>query len=227
MSKQKITRRDFMRRTAGVAGATLAARSILLEPLSLAAAARAVPPSDRVRFGIIGIGMQGSRLKKPGEVKYYLDKWISKNPRMAKAKQLDMVAGGVSVCQPLDCVTADGIMLVGDAARQIDPMTGGGIANSCVAAQIAGKVAGQALEENDFSKAFLQRYEKGWRAELEEHLFRNWMAKEKAMNISDDVFDKLISLLAEVGMENINVFNILKAIQTKYPEIVKDFEDLL
>jgi len=62
MSKQKITRRDFMRRTAGVAGATLTARSILLEPLSLAASARAVPPSDRVRFGIIGIGMQGSGL---------------------------------------------------------------------------------------------------------------------------------------------------------------------
>jgi digeranylgeranylglycerophospholipid reductase len=53
------------------------------------------------------------------------------------------------------------------------------------------------------------------------------MAKEKAMQLSDDTFDKLISLLAEVGMENINVVNILKAIQTRYPELVKEFEDLL
>lgn len=52
-----------MRATAGVAGATLTARSILLEPSrAWASPARAVPPSDRVRFGIVGIGMQGSGL---------------------------------------------------------------------------------------------------------------------------------------------------------------------
>jgi predicted dehydrogenase len=62
MSKSRITRRDFIRRTAGAAGATLAARTVLLEPLFGAAAPRAVPPSDRVRFGIIGVGMQGTGL---------------------------------------------------------------------------------------------------------------------------------------------------------------------
>jgi predicted dehydrogenase len=62
MNQSKISRRDFMWRSAGVAGATLAARTVILEPLSLAASARAVPPSDRVRFGIIGVGMQGTGL---------------------------------------------------------------------------------------------------------------------------------------------------------------------
>jgi len=51
-----------MRRTAGAAGATLAARTVMLEPMSLAGAPRIVPPSDRVRFGIIGVGMQGTGL---------------------------------------------------------------------------------------------------------------------------------------------------------------------
>jgi predicted dehydrogenase len=62
MKKTQLSRRDFMRTAAGAAGAGLAARSILLEPASLAASPRAVPPSDRVRFGIIGVGMQGSGL---------------------------------------------------------------------------------------------------------------------------------------------------------------------
>ncbi len=63
MSKLKISRRDFMRRTAGAAGATLAAPSILLRPASAAAGAGNVPPpSDRICFGIIGVGMQGSGL---------------------------------------------------------------------------------------------------------------------------------------------------------------------
>jgi predicted dehydrogenase len=63
MNKSKITRRDFMHWTAGVTGVTLATPSILLKPATWAARAGPVPPpSDRVRFGIIGVGMQGSGL---------------------------------------------------------------------------------------------------------------------------------------------------------------------
>jgi predicted dehydrogenase len=64
MNKQRISRRDFMWRTAAVTGTALAARTVLLEPAVLAATPAAVPPSDRVRFGIIGIGMQGNGLLK-------------------------------------------------------------------------------------------------------------------------------------------------------------------
>ncbi len=70
MGKNKMDRRDFIRRTAGAAGATLTARSIVLEPGAqactswdvLAASGRAVAPSDTMRFGAIGVGMQGSGL---------------------------------------------------------------------------------------------------------------------------------------------------------------------
>jgi predicted dehydrogenase len=62
MRKQSISRRDFMRQTAGVTGAALATRTYLLDPGPSYAAARPVPPSDTVRFGIIGVGMQGSGL---------------------------------------------------------------------------------------------------------------------------------------------------------------------
>lgn len=44
------------------AGAALAARTVVLEPRFAFASARAVPASDRVRFGIIGVGMQGAGL---------------------------------------------------------------------------------------------------------------------------------------------------------------------
>ncbi len=67
MSKQKLSRRDFIRGTAGAAGGALAARSILLKPASLAASSHPVPPSDRLRFGIIGVGMQGSGLLRTAD----------------------------------------------------------------------------------------------------------------------------------------------------------------
>jgi predicted dehydrogenase len=61
--KKDLTRREFLHRTATAAGALAATNSIFLHDTRLEAAAYpAVPPSDRIRFGIIGIGMQGSGL---------------------------------------------------------------------------------------------------------------------------------------------------------------------
>jgi predicted dehydrogenase len=59
MKDSGISRREFIRGSAG-AGVTLAAKSFLLEPGTLGAAPGPVPPSDTVRFGMIGIGMEGS-----------------------------------------------------------------------------------------------------------------------------------------------------------------------
>jgi len=60
MKKSSLSRRKFLGISAAAAGASLAAKTILLEPEPLLASTMAA--SDRVRFGIIGIGMQGSGL---------------------------------------------------------------------------------------------------------------------------------------------------------------------
>src|SRR5438045_3875709 len=59
----KTTRRHFLQKTAGAAGWLAVFRNILIEPEHIPTALeRVVPASDRIRFGIIGIGMQGSGL---------------------------------------------------------------------------------------------------------------------------------------------------------------------
>jgi predicted dehydrogenase len=63
MSKRQYTRRAFMVGSAGVAGAIATARTVVLGDDRLETASSAVAaPSDHVRFGIIGVGMQGSGL---------------------------------------------------------------------------------------------------------------------------------------------------------------------
>ena len=57
-----FSRREFLQTSGTAAGAMVAARTVLLDPESMAASPKPVPASDRVRFGIIGIGMQGSGL---------------------------------------------------------------------------------------------------------------------------------------------------------------------
>ena len=175
----------------------------------------------------VGLGIQLTKLKDPAEVKKYLDKYIQGDPRLRKGRPLEMVSGAVSICAPIDRTVADGILLVGDAARQIDPITGGGISNSCRAAKVAGEVLGKATKERNFSERSLQRYEKGWRDLLEDHLYRNWMAKEKLVTLSDDTFNKIIVTLNEVGVEKVSSYALLKAIEKKHPELVKEFQEFL
>ncbi len=69
MSRNILSRRKFMGMSAAAAGASLAAKTILLDPESLLAST--VAASDHIRFGMIGIGMQGnwllrSAIKLPG-----------------------------------------------------------------------------------------------------------------------------------------------------------------
>jgi len=175
----------------------------------------------------VGIGMQLSKLKDPGDVKKYLDRFIQKDARLRKGKPLELVSGAVSICSPIDKTVGDGILLVGDAARQIDPITGGGISNGCKAGKVAGEVLAKAAKERNFSQGSLQRYEKGWRDIMENQLYRNWMAKEKLVTLSDDTFNKIITTLNEVGVEKMSTLAILRAIETKYPELVREFQDLL
>jgi digeranylgeranylglycerophospholipid reductase len=172
----------------------------------------------------VGIGVQLSQISGMAEARRYLDEWIEKHPGYAKGKKIDVVGGGVSISPPLKQTAADGIMIVGDAARMIDPLTGGGIANGCIAGKIAGEVAARAAQAGTPTKDYFQEYERRWRARLEEKLYRNWLAKEKLCSLSDETFDKVIDALQGVKLEKLTVHNILKAVRDKYPDITKEFE---
>src|SRR5688572_32945478 len=62
MKQTGFSRREFLGISAAAASGSLAAKTIVLSPEPLEAAQRPVAASDRVRFGIIGVGMQGSGL---------------------------------------------------------------------------------------------------------------------------------------------------------------------
>jgi predicted dehydrogenase len=62
MTKDQFSRREFLGVGAAVAGASLVGTPIFPSAALAAPSARRVPPSERVRFGMIGVGMQGSSL---------------------------------------------------------------------------------------------------------------------------------------------------------------------
>lgn len=175
----------------------------------------------------VGVGILLSKIKEPGDAKKHLDKFIENRPGLKKGRIIEIVSGGVPVSAPLDETVKDGLLLVGDAARQTNPLTGGGIANSCIAGKIAGEVLAEATKKGDFTASFLMKYENGWRDRLEEEQYRNWMAKEKLIDLNDDTLNKLINVLSDAKIDELSVYRILEEIRKRYPELVREIEDLL
>jgi len=176
----------------------------------------------------VGIGVALNKLKRPGEVKKYLDDFIEKHPGLKKGKTIEIITGAVSTCSMPNSIVTDNVMLVGDAARLIDPITGGGISNACISGKLAGEAAYEAIKSNNTSKEFLkEHYEKKVREKFERKNLRNWFAKEKLSELSDETLNKLIEAISEVELSTISVKSLLDAVQRKYPELIKEFEDLL
>jgi len=72
-------------------------------------------------------------------------------------------SGSVLKCGPIPKTYAERALVVGDAAGQAKPTTGGGVVLGGICASIAGKVAAEAVRAGDFSERFLSSYERGWR----------------------------------------------------------------
>ncbi|MDR0790912.1 MAG: NAD(P)/FAD-dependent oxidoreductase [Methanomassiliicoccaceae archaeon] len=140
----------------------------------------------------VGIGMQASRCRHGGDPKHHLDMYIAGDPRLKGGSVIEIVAGGVSACPGAKETVTDGLIAVGDAARVIDPATGGGIAHACATGMYAGKVLVECAGSNDFSKAALMRYERMWRDDIGDRLYRSWLVKDTLYSLADDAMDDLV-----------------------------------
>ncbi len=173
----------------------------------------------------VGIGVSLNKLKNRGEVKKYMDEFIEKHDYLKKGSTIQIVTGAVSVCPVPKKIVDNGIMLVGDAARLIDPITGGGIANACISGKWAGETAAKCIENP--SKECLEEYQRRVKEKWERKHLRNWFVKEKLAQLDDDTLNKLMEVISEEDLSDISVAAILEAVQKKYPELIEEFEDLL
>jgi flavin-dependent dehydrogenase len=71
---------------------------------------------------------------------------------------------------PAAATSADRALLVGDAAGQVKPTSGGGIYYALLSADIAADTLGRALASDDLSAASLHEYDVAWKAVLQKEL---------------------------------------------------------
>jgi digeranylgeranylglycerophospholipid reductase len=144
----------------------------------------------------VGIGVGVGFGKK--SVKEYLDDFIFKHPegkrRFGKAKIIEERIGAIPVGGTLDKLATDRILLVGDAARQVNPLTGGGIAYGMEAGKMISDTLLEAFEADNFSEQFLRkRYEKLWN----EAYGKSFNLGAKARKALDILTDEQMDIIVE------------------------------
>ncbi len=166
----------------------------------------------------VGIGIMGSKSGEGCRAKDYLDAFVEE--KFPGGKKIELIIGGVSVCKPLECTVADGLLIVGDAARLSDPMTGGGIYNAMYSGRLAAEVATEAIRQKNCSKAFLMGYEKTWRdSDMGNELARNYRMKEFYITLDDDALNTVLNSVKNLQVTEFSMLQIVREILKLHPDV--------
>lgn len=154
----------------------------------------------------IGLGVRNSK-----ETAYhYLTKFIEK----LDATPVELNVGGVPISGPIDKTYSSGLMVVGDAAGQTDPITGAGIENAAICGKIAGEVAIDSIENGDTSSNYLKKYEDLWRLSVGKNIENSLKYRKIFDKLTDDDFNTLAEFLANNDLKNISKLSILKFLKS-------------
>ena len=142
------------------------------------------------------------------------------NNNYPNASILTQVAGGIPFTPTLEKIVGPGILLVGDAARQINPLSGGGIISGMIGGSIAGKVAANAILKDDLN--LISEYEILWHERLgKRHEMFNRI-KNGIYKLSDKKYNSIAHSLAKIPQEKMTLGNIAKSAVMHNPKLLVD-----
>jgi len=97
-----------------------------------------------------------SDLSKEKKAKEYLDEFVTK--RFYNFKIVESMMGGIPCFDRHKNLVKENILLVGDAGRVVDSLSGSGISTALLSGKIAGSVVSQYIKNGNSSVSFLKRY---------------------------------------------------------------------
>ena len=171
------------------------------------------------KFANIGIGISGKYSKHKSAQKY-LDEFMERE--YPDAAILTTMCGGVPCAKPMEKPVADGIMLVGDAAHQINPMTGGGIVAGMKGGWIAGQVAAEAIQNDDYSENSLLEYPKRMRKNFGKNHERFYKIKEATEKLTNEELDSIAEKVLSIPHNKRTLTSVFKAAVFKKPTLIID-----
>lgn len=170
-------------------------------------------------LGVANVGLGLVALKSDGRnAREYLDEWIAR--RYPRAARVGYTVGGVILHTTVKKTYADGVLLVGDAAHMINPLSGGGIVNAMKAGRLAGRTAAAAIREGDTSEHRLAPYHRAWMELLGEDHLKYYRIKQALEPLKDDFFNGLARTMNRIPQEKRTLGRIFAHALVRHPQLI-------
>ncbi len=151
-----------------------------------------VPTSEgRCLAGLISRDSPGKRLRD----------WLNNLETQGKITIQNSVTryGGIPM-RPLPRTFADRMLVVGDAAGQVKPTTGGGIYFGMLCADMAADTMHMAIQKEDLSSERLSVYERNWKKRIGSELRGEYLARKLYERLSDKQIESLLARAKSTGV---------------------------
>ncbi|HEX6479451.1 MAG TPA: NAD(P)/FAD-dependent oxidoreductase [Ktedonobacteraceae bacterium] len=150
--------------------------------------------NGRVRLGV-GVLHPDSE----DDARGYLDSIMRDLPQLADkftdASPLEYHTGLFPSEGPVEHFSRNGLLLAGDAAGHGSTLVGEGIRFAIYSGQMAGVVAAEAVKAKNTSAAFLERFDRQWRARFGRDMDIAYMINKRIANYTDDQWDGALDLM--------------------------------
>ncbi|MEA1958279.1 MAG: NAD(P)/FAD-dependent oxidoreductase [Chloroflexota bacterium] len=116
------------------------------------------------------------------------------------SSEADIVPGGIPL-RPPKRTFGERVIVLGDAAGQVKPTTGGGVYYGMLCAEMAADVLSQAFERGDVSKQSLAGYESIWKESIGGELRRGYIARRIYEKLGNRAIDRLFDIAIKRGLQ--------------------------
>ena len=158
----------------------------------------------------VGLGIITTQTDKTAY--QHLQEFVSNCPSTQNAQPVEFNIGGDPVGGMLKKLVTDNLVLVGDSASQVSPLTGGGIISAMKAGVFAGEVTAAAIKEGNYSQKRLKEYQDKCEEEMVKTFKKELKVKNYLLSLSDEELDSIAEAFKNTEFEKINTKEIIKVL---------------
>lgn len=168
----------------------------------------------------IGLGFNGKFASGEKYAKDYLETFLTEQFPQASIQKYSV--GGVPVTKVLDTIYKENMLIVGDSARMVNPVNGGGIMHAIEAAVYAGQAAVKACDDDDNMEKHFKKYAKNVHKKFGRNHESLYRVKDVVYQLSDEDYNQIGEDIIKLAPEKRTFLRIFQRVVKNKPEALID-----
>jgi len=169
--------------------------------------------------GIANVGLGIVALRADGRnAREYLDAWIAR--RYPGSATVGATVGGVIVNPTIKQTYGDGVLIAGDAAHMVNPLSGAGIVNAMKGGRLAGRAAAAAIRVGDTGARRLSAYHQAWMELLGDDHRTYYRIKQALDGLDDGFYNALARTVNGIPEAKRSLRKVFAHALVKHPQLI-------